>query len=89
MSVQGCLSVLDSCEKLCDKCAESHERYNREFEQKTVATALTVLRSRGYAIIPDATTPSPEWVNAVAKEIGLSYDTARETILTILELGPK
>jgi hypothetical protein len=29
--------------------------------------------------------PSPAWINAVAKSIGLSYATAEETIKTVLE----
>lgn len=32
--------------------------------------------------------PPAEWINAVAKAIGLSYATAKETIQTVLECAP-
>jgi hypothetical protein len=31
---------------------------------------------------------APEWINAVAKEIGISYGTSEETIRTVMELRP-
>lgn len=52
--VKGCLSVLDSCDKLCDACIESHNRYQRHIEDeeiRAIERAHRLLVQHGYTVI--------------------------------------
>lgn len=47
-----CLSGAGPCEQVCDVCAQAHDKYVRDLEQKRVSEAILILTARGYKIIP-------------------------------------